>query len=135
MRADKIAIDLSYEGYQLLEELAYLNINKINKTKLNDLISQVKDFVNKNESTVELRDLIDSGFSWEEDSDLIPKNAPQFIKNPLFNWENSSYQVIEHCPEKLDIKKAYLDNITYYLPQYKNMTLEEIKKHAIIDKL
>ena len=74
-------------------------------------------------------------FNWKEHSWAITCYCPQHFDSKKFNWEVYSCTIIGFCPEKLDINKANLENITKYFSQYKNMTLEEIKKTAILNKI
>ena len=74
-------------------------------------------------------------YNWERYSAYIAEFSPQHLDTNKYNWEKGSLAVVKYCPEKLDIKKANLENIIKKFPQYKNMSLKEIKKISILNKV
>ena len=74
-------------------------------------------------------------YDWKYYSREIAKYAPQHFDPKKYNWKEDSWAVIKYCPEKIDINKINLKNIIKKLPKYKGMSLEEIKKHALLNKL
>ena len=74
-------------------------------------------------------------YDWKNWGREIAEHCPQHFDTNKYNWRNHSWAVIKYCPEKLDTSKANLKNILEIFPQYKNMSLEEIKKKAILNKL
>ena len=59
----------------------------------------------------------------------------ELLETEKYNWVADSDTVIKYCPEKLDINKANLRHIRAHFPKYNNMSLGQIKKQAILNKL
>ena len=74
-------------------------------------------------------------YNWTECSEYLAKYCPQHFDSDKYDWEYDSWAVVQYCPEKFDINKANLKNIIKYLPEYRNMSLEEIKQKAILNKI
>ena len=74
-------------------------------------------------------------YNWKRDSKFIIEYCPQHFDSNKFNWEEHSWIIIKSCPQKLDINKANLENIIRNIPKYRDMSLKEIKQHAILNKL
>ena len=80
--------------------------------------------------------LFDSNkYNWKEFSYYVSNYAPNLLNQEQYNWKNDSWGIVLYCPEKLDINKAYIPNIIETLPEYKNMSLKQIKTQAILNKL
>ena len=76
-----------------------------------------------------------SKFNWEKYSWAVPWFSPQHFNSKKYNWEDNSWAIIHYRPELLDVNKADLKNIIETFPKYKGMSLKEIKKKAILNKL
>ena len=74
-------------------------------------------------------------FSWETHSWAVAKYCPEYLDSKKYNWNAYTHYVLKHCPEKLDINKANIKNIINTFKKYKKMSLEQIKQHAILNKL
>ena len=74
-------------------------------------------------------------FNWKNGSSAIAQHCPKYFDTNKYNWEFHSWAVIAYCPEKADINKINLENILISFPQYKDMSLKEIKERAILSKL
>ena len=74
-------------------------------------------------------------YNWKKYSWAIIQYCPEHFDTNKYHWKTHTWAVIKYCPEKLDTSKANLKNILQIFPQYKNMSLEEIKQKAILNKL
>ena len=71
-------------------------------------------------------------FDWNAFSYLIPKYCPEYFDANKYNWEEFSWAVVEYCPKKLDINKANLENILESYPEFKTMSLRQIKRYITL---
>ena len=97
-------------------------------------------------------------YNWKNHSWAIAKYCPEKLDPDKFNWKDDSHSILKYCPHKMDTTKANLKNIIKYLlsvPEYdvsninennlikkwetltnlKNISLEEIKEKAILNKI
>ena len=74
-------------------------------------------------------------FSWTFFSTAVLQYCPEYFDPEKFNWNSYSWAIIHYRPEFLDFNKANLKNITQNLTKYKDMSLKEIKKRAILNRL
>ena len=74
-------------------------------------------------------------FDWKWNSAYVAKYCPKHLDPNKYDWESHSSLVVEYCPEKLDVNKANLDSIIQNYPEYKNMTLIQIKNYITLNKL
>ena len=74
-------------------------------------------------------------YNWELHSWAVARFNPKNLDPEKYNWVADSDTVIKYCPEKLDINKANLRHIRAHFPKYNNMSLGQIKKQAILNKL
>ena len=72
---------------------------------------------------------------WKKASSILAMTYPNLINPDMYNWETSSWAIIKYCPQKLDIQKANLENILVSFPEYKGLTLKEIKKKTLLKKV
>ena len=74
-------------------------------------------------------------YNWKNDSQYLALFCPQHIDVEKFNWLLDTWSILMHCPEKLDLNKACIKNIHYWFPEYKNISLDQIKKKSMLNKL
>ena len=121
---------------ELFNNKAFMEMHPVTAKKITNLIKEHNLLW---EIKVKLLDLgllhrMDE-FEWEDYSDTIVKYLPQYISHSEFDWLQYSHLVLKLHPTELDINKACIDDIIHHYPKFENMSLKQIKKQAIINKL
>ena len=132
---------ISFLFYFFLISIGNL-IEEFKETSLEKNILKYIKYKNPEEKSQLVIDLqlIDIGtekgeFNIIKHSNILVFFAPELIYKNYFNWVSYSYLIVTHIPEKLDIKKANIENIQSNIKKYVGMSVKDIKQILLINNL